>query len=673
PDDICALKRTSGSTGASKLVTTNHMTEVDRALKGAAINRIEFGDRYAAATSIEAGMGRGTTFRALLTGATLFPLDLKHEAASEAATRLSRSGITHFHGTPTSLRLLASGMKPGQQIDSLKLIHLGGERTTPRDLDLVRKMAPPGCTLRSVYSSTETGVVAYSSFVAGEINPDAPIKMDIPNSVRVKIVDDDDLDVGTGATGRIRVTSSSVSLGYRGVLSQDLESRHTSDATGHMSFLTDDIGHLTTDGQLVLERRVGREVQINGVRVDLRQIEDWFLAQPDTRDAVALTHDNKIVVALTGSRQGDLRARMQNELPGAMLPAHILFFDDLPRTLSLKVDRNAIINSIRNRQDETKNTIRPDGIQRQVADAWSATCGQAPTAPQSRFDELGGDSIAAISLALMLEARTGKHVEPEFAWRHPSFQEQCTALESRASEPRNSDRLIVPLFPAEGGDGRTVFVVSGGGGHVFPFLPVAEKIAPDWSMVGLLHPKFRPEEKQSNALDDLTDRFLSSVMRYQSTGPYLFFGYSIGGTYAHMLCAKLNELGEQAGFVAVDTIVRALLPTRTRARGYARAMKADLAGFMRRQETGHFSAYHAKERLYSPKELSSPMVLIRAEQSVTRHRSTDFGWSRIASVQDVITLPGSHLDLFKGERCERFSAETTKALHKISRELNSSH
>ena len=134
PDDLCALKRTSGSTGASKLVATNHKTEVDRARKGAAINRISPGDRYAAATSIEAGMGRGATFRALLSGATLYPLDLRRENASDAARRLVRSGITHFHGTPTSLRLIAAGLL-GQERD----LHAVRKREARRPrLDVLR-------------------------------------------------------------------------------------------------------------------------------------------------------------------------------------------------------------------------------------------------------------------------------------------------------------------------------------------------------------------------------------------------------------------------------------------------------------------------------------------------------------------------------------------------------
>ncbi len=663
-DDICSLRRTSGTTGAAKLIQITHRTESSRAQRGMETNRIGPGAVYAAATSIDSGMGRGAIQRALVGGATLMPLDLLRESPSDAAVRLIQAGTTHLHTTPTAFRILVGGLGQSGTFPNLRFVHFGGERTNWPDLVRARKAVPPDCLLSLAYSSTETGPVASASIRAGDVGAKADLPMNIGRGVTVAIVADDGEPLEPRQAGRIRVSGPSVATGNQGSGSGNL---------GGDGLLTDDVGYLTEDGRLVVDHRIGAEVKIRGQRVRLSELEEWLLGEPDVRHAAVVATEpdengqREIIAFVAGD--GDLDAlhrhlgkRIRENLPRAMWPSRLDIRRELPRTSSLKTDRRSIFA---NPDDTADAATKDDPKTVAVRAAWAYSLGRQVTDPTKSFFDEGGDSVAATALALDLESRLGRSLDAEFVFRHQTQAEQLAIFNDwPAGLGTATDPLLVEMLDInETPDDKsrpTLFIVPGGDGYTFQFKPFADRLAPNWSVKAFRHPRLRREEPQIATIEEIASRFLSAMDSANTTGRRVLLGYSIGGLIAHEMARRLRAAGEDVCVVIVDTRAHALLPMRRKlhdiywrarytvgkaVRGKLKRADAPANDLNRLDLLMRPVSKHG--RRFRPAKSDLPLVLIRANGNQQPYDPPDFGWSRVGRLIDVIWVPGGHLDLFK--------------------------
>lgn len=658
-DDLSALRRTSGSTGASKLVAVTNASELSRARNGAQQNLLRPGARYAVASSLEVGMGRGATLRALLAGATLLPLDLRAELPTDAVARLIAEGVTHFHGTPTGFRLLSTGLRPGSRIDSLEFIHLGGERTTSRDLKMVRDVTPADCLLKIIYSSSETGVVAQAAYRTGDIDPAARIELTIASAATVEIFGSDGEVLPCGQTGRVSVSGASVSSGYTNSRDPKLKARHENLANGQTRFLTDDLGHLSESGKLVLEGRTGHEIKVRGQRVDLQQLEDWLLQQEGVHEAVAFPIEGKAgsrIVAAVSGQPGDLRSAMEKNLPRSMHPAELLVLENLPRNSSMKIDKRFLAREAVRKSSVDRSLDGFDDRAQLVAAAWQEVLGRLPSSPDERFDTLGGDSVQAMALVMRLEEVTGQRLPADFVWQYRTINEQVLALTKQAVVQLDSDPLIYEFGTSEPPSGRRIFAIANTHGHVGIFRHLAAALESDWNVTGLLNPAFHDPESAPTTIDDLADRFLKAILSCQSNGPYILAGYSFGGIVAHEIGRRLSMRKQEVRLVLIDSRPRELMQRHWRlAKGVLEQVRMSrrllgnaalkyLLAYGRqspdRQGPIQTGRDFRKFRLqFSP----LPTVLIKAGRLV--ETSPDYGWSKVTLMKGVIEIPGRHSEL----------------------------
>ncbi|MEN2424434.1 thioesterase domain-containing protein, partial [Chromobacterium vaccinii] len=52
-------------------------------------------------------------------------------------------------------------------------------------------------------------------------------------------------------------------------------------------------------------------------------------------------------------------------------------------------------------------------------------------------------------------------------------------------------------------------------------------------------------------MDEVCDRHLANLRRMQPQGPYHLIGYSLGGTVAQALAARLRQQGEEVAFLGL--------------------------------------------------------------------------------------------------------------------------
>ena len=110
------------------------------------------------------------------------------------------------------------------------------------------------------------------------------------------------------------------------------------------------------DGELEFIGRVDYQVKVRGFRIELGEIESVLRRHEAVREAVVMARDDDFgskqlvgyVVAESGGQANsvaliqDLRARLQEQLPGYMVPSAFVVLPSLPLTANGKLDRKAL-------------------------------------------------------------------------------------------------------------------------------------------------------------------------------------------------------------------------------------------------------------------------------------------------------------------------------------------
>jgi fatty-acyl-CoA synthase len=229
---------------------------------------------------------------------------------------------------------LPDKQRRGHDTSSLRVVALSGSALAP---SLASKfMDEFGDVIYSLYGSTE---VAYVSIAGPQDIRNAPGTAGrIVRGVTVRLVDDDDNDVGPGETGRIFAGSS---MEFEGYTSGEDKAR-----LGNLTS-TGDVGRLDEDGRLFVEGRDDDMIVSGGENVFPAEVEECLHQHPDVADAAVVGVDDdkfgQALVAHVVLRNGastspdDLRGHVKKSLANYKVPREIVLHDDLPRNETGKV------------------------------------------------------------------------------------------------------------------------------------------------------------------------------------------------------------------------------------------------------------------------------------------------------------------------------------------------
>src|SRR5205085_8174188 len=108
-------------------------------------------------------------------------------------------------------------------------------------------------------------------------------------------------------------------------------------------YRTGDLGRYLPSGDVSFVGRVDRQVKIRGFRVEPSEVEAVMMNHQGVREVAVMPfgddRDTRVLVAyVVGTATASaLREFLRNLLPSAMVPAHFVALDRLPRTASGKM------------------------------------------------------------------------------------------------------------------------------------------------------------------------------------------------------------------------------------------------------------------------------------------------------------------------------------------------
>ena len=134
PCAIAYILYTSGSTGKPKGVVQSNRNVLHNIMKYTNGVHLDAADRHALLPLDDVGASVSDIFGALLNGASLHPFDLRAGGFDRLADWLASERITVYHSVPTVFRRLVAALPEGASLPALRLLKLGGEATTVRDV-----------------------------------------------------------------------------------------------------------------------------------------------------------------------------------------------------------------------------------------------------------------------------------------------------------------------------------------------------------------------------------------------------------------------------------------------------------------------------------------------------------------------------------------------------------
>ena len=347
-EDLAYIIYTSGSTGRPKGVAVGHASICNFVRVAADVYGIRTDDRIYQGMTIAFDFCVEEIWVPWMSGATLVPKPAGPGLLGlDLADFITEKGITALCCVPTLLATLEEDL-PG-----LRFLLVSGE-ACPQDL--IVRWHRPGRRFLNVYGPTEATVTA----TWGIADPDRPVTLGKPLPTYAAVILDpvEDRALAPGELGEIGLAGVGLAKGY--VNRQDLTDKAfipdflgIADNPSHRIYRTGDLGRFNDDREIEYHGRIDMQVKIRGYRIEVTEIESVLLEVPGIALAVVQTHEldpgTKELVAYYTLRQDtsrldvqEIRDRLQERLPGYMVPAYFERLDAMPVMPSGKADRKSL-------------------------------------------------------------------------------------------------------------------------------------------------------------------------------------------------------------------------------------------------------------------------------------------------------------------------------------------
>ena len=356
PEDFAYAIYTSGSTGTPKGVPISHANLMPLLQWSGEYFDLSERTRVLQNLSYWFDFGVFELVTTLLYGGTIYFLD-RDELIDPVITSqfVNREKINTIHSTPSFFTGIVSG---GVRLETLEVLHLGGEQLTANAVEEIFETVGDDCTLYNGYGPTEASVncsiYRVGTKAAHDRAQNIPIGRPSANNF-LYILDERGKPVPTGVVGELYVGGTGLSRGY--LNRPDLTAERFvpdpfSSRAGQHLYKTGDLVRHLPDGNIEFLGRIDHQVKVRGFRIELGEIEAALSDCQGVREAVVLARDDRnrgprLAAYLTRADGQDLKishlkTRLKERLPDYMIPSFFIVLDELPLTPNGKVDRRAL-------------------------------------------------------------------------------------------------------------------------------------------------------------------------------------------------------------------------------------------------------------------------------------------------------------------------------------------
>ncbi|UGB02716.1 enterobactin non-ribosomal peptide synthetase EntF [Leclercia sp. G3L] len=570
PEQTAYIIFTSGSTGRPKGVMVGQTAIVNRLLWMQNHYPLTVADVVAQKTPCSFDVSVWEFWWPFIAGAKLVMAEPEaHRDPLAMQDFFAKYAVTTTHFVPSMLAAFVASLTPENAAccASLKQVFCSGEALPTA---LCREWEQlTHAPLYNLYGPTEAAVdvswyPAFGPELAAIEGNSVPIGFPVWNT-GLRILDAMMRPVPFGVAGDLYLTGIQLAQGYLG--RPDLTaSRFIADpyVPGERMYRTGDVARWLDNGAVEYLGRSDDQLKIRGQRIELGEIDRAMLTLPDVAQAV--THacvinqaadtggDARQLVGYVVSESGlpldrdALLTALKTQLPPHMVPVVLLQLSALPLSANGKLDRKAL--PLPELTMKTRGRAPESDAEQAIAAAFSALLGCEINDIEADFFALGGHSLLAMRLAASLSRHFARQVTPGQVMVASTVGKLSALLGSDISDEQARRLGYETILPLRESHGPTLFCFHPASGFAWQFSVLARYLNPRWSITGIQSPRPGPMQHCAT-LDEVIDQHLETLRAQQPHGPYHLFGYSLGGTLAQGIAARLRGQGEAVAFLGL--------------------------------------------------------------------------------------------------------------------------
>jgi fengycin family lipopeptide synthetase E len=582
PDDIAFITYTSGSTGQPRGVPHTQRNLLHHVMLRINSTRLSVEDRVALLTGTAVLLSQNDVMSGLLSGATLFVVDLRRQGLQELVRVLRHDRITVLRTLPAVMRLLFDHCRDRDAFKSLRHVFLSSDRVFSDDIKRLRDCLPTTCKLSVSMGSSEAQLVSHW-FIDRDrpmTEPIVPVGYIQPD-FDVTLVGEDGVAVAPGDVGEIVIAGRYLAPGYwKDPVATKLAFSSVPNDPQARVYRTGDLGRLRPDGLLDLIGRKDRQLKIRGNRVEPAEVEATIRTHPGVSDAAVIARrmgDSAEIVAYVVADESRLATKevlsawLIERLSDTMRPRELRFVHEIPKLGNFKHDIQALEEIDRRSIDADKSysigaapatstgsPLRCE-LSEAVQAAWGRLLGLASLRADSTWEAAGGDSLK--SLEFILDLELSLHRPISMRWLGPATRpsELIASLrrEYAGANFVTSEAVADRTLPR-------LFFLAGAAGYLPSVVGFTRALSHYANVDMLEYSNIDPADLRLIHLDNLIADVIEPIRSAAVRGePIRILGYSLGGfvavEIARILKAEEFEIEflgllDTGGFLAMATL-----------------------------------------------------------------------------------------------------------------------
>jgi amino acid adenylation domain-containing protein len=410
PDDSNYIYHTSGSTGESKAIIGCHKSLSHFIFWEKNEFSIDASFRVSQLTAVTFDASLRDIFLPLCSGGTLCIPEPEIRNNSELLLKwIYTSRINLIHCVPSLLRGITKNSN-GAAFPYLKFILISGEMLYSKDIHAWRDFFGNHLEFVNLYGATETTLIKTfyrinNSTKLGQKT--IPVGFPISNTT-VIIANRGEL-CKPGEIGEIYIKTPFTSKGYldNQALTETVFVQNPINAKEKdVVYKTGDLGRYGDDWCIELVGRMDSQVKVNGIRVELSEIENALL-NVEGIDKAVVTHStnsgNETVLSCyysssTTKIKEEIKKELLAFLPNSLLPSFYVQMNEFPLTINGKVDKRALPRPEELIYDSLEYKAPVRDIEKELCIIWTEILGIKRIGVNISFFELGGNSLLAINM-----------------------------------------------------------------------------------------------------------------------------------------------------------------------------------------------------------------------------------------------------------------------------------
>ena len=322
-------------------------------------------------------------------------------------------------------------------LKNITKVLIGGEPFPKQLLSKLKQLST--AKIYNMYGPTETAVWSSFKDLTNENLENITIGKPIYNT-QFYILDNNLRLLPFGVMGDIFISGDGVSNGY--LNRQDLTEKAFIEnpfIPNTIMYKTGDIGMYSNTGDIICLGRADNQVKMRGLRIELGEIEDKINELSFINSSVVIKEENdkshEFLCAYYTSNENpsptEIRKHIEKFLPSYMVPQYFVKLENFPYTPNGKIDKKKLPKP--QIENVKKEIVLPrNDIDEKLIKILENLFNTAPISIDDSFFNLGGDSLYAINLSILIQDKFNINIFSRDIIENPIIQDLSDEISKKA-------------------------------------------------------------------------------------------------------------------------------------------------------------------------------------------------------------------------------------------------